>query len=152
MDTFRPIQEQTFSWPTDVISHLPLVPQDIGIVGSMKVLLAGVEWKVYLPVSASWAHSPKNLMSFELVLIPTVNLNGLDLWIAAIEADGLPGDRVRVWRPEQGAYPAYRPIRVTAPVPEKAGFYYLEAISTLPGGSRVNIAPSTSFAVYVGSP
>jgi hypothetical protein len=152
MDTQRRVRDRAFVWSTDILSHLSLAPGEIGLVGATKVLLNGMEWPVYLPLSASWSPSPTSVTSFEVTLISTVDLNGIRLWTAPFEADGLPGDRLKDPQRVEGLLPAYRPIRIRVPVPAKAGLYYLDAVGSVPAGSRVDDAPSTSFAAYFGPP
>ncbi len=91
MDTLRPPGATSFLWPSNVLAGLGLSRQEIGVVGWARTQVGGTERPVYLPLRISQDQPPAGTGEHRLMLVPGRELAELYVSLAAVGADGEPG-------------------------------------------------------------
>jgi hypothetical protein len=135
MDTVRPGNTTSYTWPLDVLRALDKTRRDIGIVGWARYLLGDVERTVYLPLRISRHETTTRSQSYSVGLLPGVELHEIYLSLAAVSSDGELETFLRDGEPlNYGYYPAGRLISIPISSLSSPGFYYLEIGAELSTG------------------
>jgi hypothetical protein len=135
MDTVRPPGSISYSWPSDVLAALNLQKKDIGIVGFTHCSVGKTEREVYVPLRIKRPVDAKRSDSYQIVLLPGVELSEVFITLAPVGSDGSPlaflkkGEALKY-----GYYPAERGIEISISGLKASGIYYLEIGATLRGG------------------
>jgi len=123
MDANKAYSLGAFDWPTDVLRALHLDFKDLGLFASTSVKIGGAMWQVYLPIEVGLPNAGSS--TCELILIPGTALADLSWQYSKVGADGLPTTRLNGEKLSR-SFPAAEPIRLQIPVPQNAGYCYVE--------------------------
>jgi hypothetical protein len=102
MDTAQPSGRGSYRWPTDILASLNIVKDDLGIVALTRYSVGQRERDVYLPLrikqagQAGQAGQATRTGSYNLVLLPGVELDEVFISLASIGADGRPKSSSRM--------------------------------------------------------
>lgn len=145
MDALRPPGETSFLWPPWLLGDLDIRRSELGIVAWTRRTVGGRPHDVYLAVRIGQRDLPRSAPTYELVVVPGVELSELYQTLVPLGSDGRPGRPL--WDGAAlalGYYPANRPIRITISGLASPGFYRLD----LGGLLRHRGTTSTSFVFY----
>ena len=138
MDSIRPANSKSFTWPTDILSALGIARSEAGMAGIAQASIGGVLRDVYLPLRAGQGTAPPSSDAYSLTLLPSVELKEVYLTLSGPGGKKSPkikdGDALGY-----GYYPAERPLEVSLPGVRSPGFYHLEVGATLRSGGLAAI-------------
>ena len=125
MDAERPAGAAAFTWPTDLLTRLRILPREVGLVAWTERTLGGKPREVYLPLTVRSAGPGGG--GYLLVLRPGRELSEVYLSLAPLDRDGLLGEFLKDSEPlSYGYYPAGHGTEIELPALPAAGFYHLE--------------------------
>jgi len=135
MDTHRPAGPTVYNWPTDILRALKLSKNEIAVVAWIQRPLGGTSRDLYVPLRVRQQGDSVRASSYQLTLLPGVQLDEVFISLAPVEADGrqstfLISDK----KLGRGYYPAGRSVRIPIEKPAQPGFYYLEIGAPLTSG------------------
>jgi hypothetical protein len=134
MDTIRPADSTSYSWPSNLLATLNLKSDELGIVAWTSHAAGNTNREVYMPLRIRQQAPTIASRSYNVVLMPGVELAEVFTSLASVGQDGQLGEFIIKDQPlSPGYYPAERAITITVPKPKKAGIYYLEIGATLRG-------------------
>lgn len=140
MDTFRPAGSGSYNWPSNMLASLNILPGDIGILGLTRYAVGKNEQDVYLPLRIKQQGSYIHSGTYQLVLLPGVELSEVYISMALTGPDGQPrpfikdGEKLGF-----GYYPAERGIEIPVTGLKGKGTYYMEIGATLRSGGTSTI-------------
>lgn len=135
MDTYQPAGKMFYSWPTNFLASQNIVKSEIGIVGTSMYSTGRVQRNVYIPLRVSQEKENTQTGSYNLVLLPGVELSEVFISIAPLAADGSTGKFIIDGKKlGYGYYPAERGIEIPVAGLKESGIYYLEIGAELKNG------------------
>ena len=135
MDAVVPPHRGSYSWQRDVLDALHLVKQDIGIVAFSDAGENTTEGVVYLPLRVRSHGVSSKRSSYELILVPNVELTEVYLSLRRVSDGGTYGPYLFSDVPgKRGYYPAERGARLRFERPQLVGLYSLEIGATVRDG------------------
>lgn len=149
MDASRAAGEDSWLWPTDVLTALGIDPTGLGLLASTTIPLNGVDRVIYLPLQISTNGAAQAPHPFKLLLRSDVEMSEVFISIAELDQQGKPITFVRQNKPLlYGIYPAERGIPVYLGPAElrQSTIYQVEVGATLRTGGSANIR----FWIYGG--
>ena len=115
MDTRRPATAGGYAWPSDVLLAVTPAIDDVGLLATTSLPVAGVAHDVYLPLRVG--ASPQPGQAYTLVVMPGVALSEVFVTADELAPDGGVGRNVLRDAPLQyGYYPAERGIEIRLPL------------------------------------
>jgi hypothetical protein len=133
MDAVRAPANNSFAWPLDLLFALGISRPEIGVVGLTRAVVEGSERDIYLPLRISQGEKSQPALSYQLVLLPGVEIKELFLTLTPISknksAPLKDGEPVAY-----GYYPAEQPIELPIASVQRRGFYHLEIAARLKNG------------------
>lgn len=124
METARPIAASPYIWPTDVLQPLRIHRDDIGVIGSMSMVVNGSRTEVLAPLRIGRRLPPIRSTHYRLTVLPAVELSEVYMTIATTAPNGEPLLYVERDHPlGYGFYPAGRAIDVRLPRLPTRGIY-----------------------------
>jgi hypothetical protein len=140
MDALQPAGEAEFIWPLEVLRALNIGANDLGVVAWATYALSDAETNVFLPVSVTRSTPTETPSEYALKILPNRELMEVYLSLVRLDPAGAEDSVVLETHPlEYGFYPAERPISITLPMPESAGFYRISI------GAELKIGGSAAF-------
>ena len=135
MDSFRPAANTSYSWSTDMLASLNILKKDIGVIGTTRHSVGEVQRDVYLPLRITQQSNATRSGTYNLVLLPGVELSEIDISIAPVGPDGRPQKFIRdSEKLGYGYYPAERIIEIPISGLTSPGIYFMEIGATLRSG------------------
>jgi hypothetical protein len=135
MDTVRPPDSLSYSWPSNILTALNIKKGDIGIVGITHCSVGKTERDVYIPLRFKGPVDAMRWGGYQLVILPGVELSELFITLATVGSDGRLRSFLKKGEAlEHGYYPAQRGIAIPISDLKVSGVYYLEIGATLRGG------------------
>jgi hypothetical protein len=132
MDTIRPADDTSYSWPSNLLATLNLTRDELGIVAWTQYAAGNTNRELYMPLRIRQRAATIPSQSYKLVLMPGVELAEVFISLAPVGQDGQLGAFITKDQPlKPGYYPAERGITITIPKPKRAGVYYVEIGATL---------------------
>ncbi len=154
MDVLLPASASEFRWSTEVVGHIGLEGDDIGLVGTARIRIAGIARDVYVPVTAGPGIISDG--SIEIVFVADVDLAALELTIRPIDARGAPEAASFHGKFGGPFVPAEVPIKVTLAGSEwtaAGGFFHVTAFGQAPpemlDSALPSQAPVETFLLYL---
>lgn len=139
MDTILPIGKFSYNWPTDILNSLSLKKNDLGVLSWIKYISAGMDQQLYLPVSIDARASPGFKDSYELIIMPGVELEEVYISLAMVGPMGHSLTYIMEGKPlGYYYYPPERPIRIPVANPKSPGVYRLQIGANLAKGGSAN--------------
>jgi hypothetical protein len=140
MDTVRASGTPSYEWSPGLLAALGITRADLGIVGSARVRMGGIERTVYVPVRIAQGARPARARGYSLVVVPGVELAEVFVSVAAVGADGRPQSFLRDGQPlGHGYYPAERAIEIPIAGLPSPGTYYVEVGAKLRAGETSSL-------------
>lgn len=142
MDTIRPANSTSYSWPSNLLATLNLKRDELGIVAWTSYAAGNTNHELCLPLRLRQRAASIPSQSYSFVVRPGVELAEVFISLAPVGQDGGLGAFIMQDQPlKPGYYPAGQGITITIPKPKKAGIYYLEIGATLrsPGSSTATV-------------
>jgi hypothetical protein len=135
MDSFRPAATTSYTWPTDILASLNISKKDIGVIGTTRHAVGQVQRDIYLPLRIRQQADTSRRGTYNLALLPGVELAELYVSIASVGSDGNPQKFIRDnEKLEYGYYPAERIIEIPISGLSSPGIYYMEIGAALRNG------------------
>ena len=135
MDSFRPAATTSYSWSTNILASLNILKEDIGVIGTTRHAIGQVERDVYLPLRISPQSNAERTGTYNLVLLPGVELSEIHISIAPVGPGGHPQKFIRDnEKLGYGYYPAERIIEIPISKLNGTGIYYIEIGAALRSG------------------
>lgn len=134
MDTQPPAGSSSYTWPTNLLASLNLTKGDLGIVAITSYAVGKTNRQIYLPVRVTQRGTATKSSSYQLLLVPSAELDKIFVSLAPVAQDGRPGASIKDWTLEDGYYAAGRPVTITTPQVKGPGFYYLKISATFKAG------------------
>lgn len=140
MDTVQPAGSTSYTWPSHVLASLNIGANDIGVLGSTKRAVGQTERDIYLPVRISQAGRAIRKGSYQLIILPGVELQEMFITLATTQADGQPAKFIKDGEKlGYGFYPAERRIEIPVTGLTNPGTYYLHIGATIKSGGSATI-------------
>jgi hypothetical protein len=140
MDTYQPARKKSYTWSSNVLSSLNILPSDIGIVGLAQYSVGHTLRDVYIPLRIRQKGSDIHTGNYKLVLLPGVELTEVFISLAPTGPDGQPKEFIKDGEKlEYGYYPADRGIEIPISGLTTEGTYYMEIGATLRSGGTSTI-------------
>ena len=137
MDTRRPARDTVYRWSNRVLSAEQIVRKELGIVGWVRLPIAGAPRQVHVPLRVEQKASARSCGFYEVQIAPGERLKEVYTSLAPVGADGTLGPFLRQDEPlGYGFYPAEAPIKFKvdrAQLP-RVGIYYLKVSARLDTG------------------
>jgi hypothetical protein len=135
MDTQRPSESSSYTWPSGILAALNVSRVDLGILGWTSMPLGEAQQRVHVPVTVTQRAPASRSERYQLILLPGVELKEVVVSLATVGPQGFPEAFVIDNKPlESGYYPAERPVVLALEYPKVAGIYYLKLGATLRRG------------------
>jgi hypothetical protein len=135
MDTLRPTATSAYSWPLGILSAQQLGKGDIGLMAWTHCGSGANERDVSIPVRIRQKQNPPRSGSYQLILIPGVELAEVYMSLAQAGADGRPKAFLKNREAlGYGYYPAEWKIEIPISGLKAPGLYYLSLAATLRSG------------------
>lgn len=132
MDTLRPAGSTTYDWPSNLLATFNLGRNEVGIVAWTTYWAGNTNHEVYIPLRIRQQAATIPSRSYQLVLLPSVELAEVFISLAPAGRDWNPGAFIMKDQPlKPGYYPAGLGITINIPKPKTPGVYYLEIGATL---------------------
>ena len=139
MDTVIPIGNSSYHWPTEVLNSLGLKKNHLGLLGWTTYNLAGIKRQVYLPVNIASRPLSDPKTSYELIIIPGVELEEVYISLALVKSMPYHLTYITEGKPlGYYYYPPERPIKIPISNPKSPGIYYLQIGAILRKGGSTN--------------
>jgi hypothetical protein len=137
MDTVRAPVPPSFSWSRSVAAALVPRQDDMGIVASVPLVLAGQPRELLLPLRVASTRAAPPSDRYELVLIPGTEWRELRYTLEKLDATGYRQAQLVTDKPLQyGFYPVERAVML--PLPKTLlgarGLFRLDLVAQLEGG------------------
>lgn len=135
MDTVRPAGTSSYAWPSEVLVHRKIGPDELGVRAWVEQTLLGRPRTLHLPLSVGGNGPAAEAGRYWLVVVPGAPLRELEVAIdrlkttdeAAAPASGAGTRQVQEIVPyhnfNRGYYAAKRPFRFALPVISEPGNY-----------------------------
>ena len=140
MDTVQAANQGRYEWPTDVLSSLGLMREDLGVVAWTMARIGDRERPVHVPLWIGSARHAEKVDKYVLSVVPGAELDEVYTTLLAIDRQGRPVRQAIERRKHPlGFYPAGRsfPVEVDAPAP--GGLYRLDVDAVLRNGATTNL-------------
>jgi hypothetical protein len=135
MDALRPGTNTFFAWPAGLLATLNIKKNDIGVTGKMKLPVGETERYVHLPLRIRMQGEAKRTGSYNLILLPGVQLAEVYISLAPVGEDGNPQQFLRTDEAlGYGYYPAERAVEIPIATPKNKGIYYLKIGTKIKSG------------------
>jgi hypothetical protein len=132
MDTLRPTGSTSYVWPPSLLAALNIAKRDLGVVGWLSYPLGNTKREVFVPLTIRPRGMTARSRSYQLILLPGVELTEVFISLAHVAADGRPDRSIKRDAPlSYGYYPAERGITIPIPELPVPGIYSMEIGATL---------------------
>jgi hypothetical protein len=140
MDTVRPADSVSFTWPSDVLSAEKLERQDVGVTAATQATVGGVERNMYLPVRISQHANASRTDNYKLFVMPGVELEEVYISLGPVGSRARPQVYIKNNEPLHfGYYPSGRAVMITVPELTVSGVYYIQVGAQLRGGGSTTV-------------
>jgi hypothetical protein len=140
MDAYKPGTNTFFAWPAGVLSSLNIKRNDIGVTGKIKLPVGKTERYVHLPLRIRKQGEAKRTGSYNLILLPGVQLTEMYISLALVGKAGTPQQFIKTDEPlGYGYYPAERAVEIPIDAPKNKGIYYLKLGAKIKSGGTKTI-------------
>ena len=135
MDTVRPAGTSSYAWPSEVLVHRKIGPDELGVRAWVEQTLLGRSRTLHLPLSVGGGGPAAEAERYWLVVVPGAPLRELEVAIDRVKAadetaspaSGAATRQVQEIVPyhdfNRGYYAATRPFRFALPVISEPGNY-----------------------------
>lgn len=135
MDTMRPAGSASYAWPPNLLSIFKLKRSELGTVAWMSSSVGNEKREVFIPLRIRQQAAAIRSRSYQVTLLPGVELTEVFYSLALVGADGRPGAFIKQDQAlKYGYYPAERRIDVKTPELKAPGIYFLKIGATLRAG------------------
>ena len=135
MDTIRPSGNGSFRWSPNLLSAFKLNRDELGTVAWISYRVGNANRDVYVPLRISQHGAAIRSRSYELKLLPGVELDEVYYSLAPVKPDGRTDTFVKKDKPVgSGYYPAGRAFVIKVPELRAPGIYYLKIGATRKSG------------------
>lgn len=127
MDTLRSPDESDFEWPATFLSLYRIAPRDLAVLGWVDWTFGTQDQPVYLPLNIKQGEAGAASRSYELLVVPGVELKELSIAIERVDEHGklLDGELERTDL-GYGFYPPDSGVPITLPDLSEVGFYQVK--------------------------
>lgn len=136
MDAAPPARSRSYSWPASLLAALGIGKAELAITATVRVPVDKEEREVYLPLDVRQQQPAGRSASYQLILVPEVELKEVYLTLAA------PGKAAPIKDGERlhyGFYPAGRPIEIPVTAAKARGIYRLQIGADLGAGGSSTV-------------
>jgi hypothetical protein len=141
MDTYQPPLKRSFTWPLAILSSLNILRSDLGVVGTVQVMVGQTLRDVYIPLRILQHGESKHIPSYVLGLLPGVELTEVYISLSKVGSDGQPAKLIRDGEKlGYGYYPSERSIDIPVTGLTETGIYYMEIGATLKNGGTTTVS------------
>lgn len=135
MDTYRSVDQSSFSWPISILAALGLPKDQVGIVGWTQYQIGAQSRDLYLPLRVKQQTHASRAKGFQLVIVPRVELKEVRMSLNVVGNDGRLAEALKTDQKLIGDfYPANRRFSVPIPELKKPGIYFLSLGAVLKKG------------------
>jgi hypothetical protein len=135
MDTIRPSGSASFRWTPNLLATFKLNRDELGTVAWTSYRVGDANRDVYIPLRISQHGAAIRSRSYELKLLPGVELDEVYYSLAPVKPEGRTGTFVKKDQPVgSGYYPAGRAFVIKVPELRASGIYYLKIGATRKSG------------------
>jgi len=140
MDAHPPRDTRALRWPAGLLHALNVQSPELGLLAWTHMDSADQAGTLYLPVVLRQKDPANRSSSYQVALLPGVDLSEIYVTVARIGRDGQRGKPNRDGQPlKYGYYPADQRIGFTISNPGSPGIYSLEVGATLKSGGSITL-------------
>jgi hypothetical protein len=134
MDSVRPAGTASYAWPPQLLRALKLGRNELGLLAWTARTIAGRARTLYLPLRVGQQKPLLRSTTYQLVLLPGVELDEVFVTLAPVTESGKREKPVIEDKPlERGYYPADKPLAIDLPALARQGLYEVEIGAQLRG-------------------
>jgi hypothetical protein len=140
MDTSQPPGTMFFNWTPNILASLNIVKGDIGVLASTRYVVGKELQDVYLPLRIKQEGNYIHSTSYNLTLLPGVELTEVYISLTLIDTNGKRIQTIKNGEElNYGYYPAERAIEIPLSGLKAKGTYYIEIGANLRGGGSSTV-------------